>query len=189
MLQIQHIDHDNRSHWLKKPISSGNYRQWLMDKGSLTARLKQRYPAFAVLPVRHSYAKPLLDESQLLIMTSYQIALIREVFLLDGTKAVVFAHSVLPRKSLSGAWLGLSHLGSKPLGERLFVNKRVKRTALRYKKISSRDALYKQATKYLSYQPAASVGSAALWARRSVFKLNRASIMVTEVFLPQLLKV
>jgi len=88
----------------------------------------------------------------------------------------VFAHSVLPHKSLRGRWLALSRLGNKPLGATLFANPRVKRTALSYKKLSRHHALYKHAAKGLNDKPPY------LWARRSVFSLNCANIMLTEVF-------
>ena len=93
----------------------------------------------------------------------------------------MFAHSVLPRGSLRGAWNGLGRLGNKPLGATLFANPKVKRTPLSYKKLTPNHALYQHAIQYLTQKPSY------LWARRSIFSLNCANIMVTEVFLPQLL--
>jgi len=101
--------------------------------------------------------------------------------LYGGQRPVVFAHSILPRKSLRGVWHGLGKLGNKPLGATLFANPRVKRTTLSYKKLSPNHTLYHHAVKYLTTKPAS------LWARRSVFSLNCATIMVTEVFLPNIL--
>lgn len=170
-----------RAYWLKKPMMSGLYHHWLIDINSLTMRLQQRYANFAVKPVLVEYAKPFLDETSPLAISLRKSALIREVELLGNNHVVVFAHSVLPRKSLRGAWLGLSHLGNKPLGATLFANPQVKRGPLCYKKLSRRHLLYQHATKNLPIKPPY------LWARRSVFTLNHANIMVTEVFLPQLL--
>jgi chorismate-pyruvate lyase len=56
-----------KSSWLVKPLNSGNLRRWLIDNGSLTARLKACYPAFAVRPFLLKNAKALNDESALLI--------------------------------------------------------------------------------------------------------------------------
>ena len=89
--------------------------------------------------------------------------------------------SVLPRASLSGAWQDLGKLGNKPLGTALFANPKIKRTPLEYKKLSRNHTLYQRATQHLINKPSY------LWARRSVFSLNCATILVTEVFLPQLL--
>lgn len=176
-----HHPQQPRSNWLHKPLTSGCYRHWLINSSSLTSRLQQRYTHFMVKPVLLKYAKPLPDEAKPLHLSTHKMALIREVLLMGNKQAVVFAHSVLPRNSLRGHWLGLSRLGNKPLGAMLFANPQVRRTPLRYKKLAPHHALYQHAAKHLAEKPAF------LWARRSVFSLDCASIMVTEVFLPQLL--
>jgi chorismate--pyruvate lyase len=170
-----------RFRWLKKPISSYLYRSWLIETGSLTARLQHFYKNFSVKPLAVKYAKPIKDEAVLLRQASYKTALIRKVLLMGDYKPVVFAHSVLPRASLRGPWNGLGRLGNKPLGATLFANPKVKRAPLSYKKLTPNHVLYKHATKHLTRKPSH------LWARRSIFSLNCANIMVTEVFLPQLL--
>ena len=105
---------------------------------------------------------------------------------MGDNQPVVFAHSVLPRASLRGVWNGLGRLGNKPLGATLFANPKVKRTSLSFKKLTSNHVLYQHATRHLMQNPSANIPSY-LWARRSIFSLNCANIMVTEVFLPQLL--
>ena len=169
------------SKWLKKPIAAKVLQPWLIDNGSLTARLQLRYSRFAVKPVVVKYAKPIADESALLHLPAHKTALIREVLLLGNNQPVVFAHSVLPRTSLRGAWKGLGRLGNKPLGATLFANPKVKRTPLEYKKLSRQHPLSMRVAEHMQTSPKA------LWARRSVFSLNCAKILVTEVFLPQLL--
>ena len=172
---------NTRFSWLKKPCASHSLRTWLTDTGSLTARLQSKYNHFAVKPVTVKYAKPLSDESVLLHLPAHKVALIREVLLLGNHQAVIFAHSVLPRASLRGKWNGLGRLGNQPLGVSLFTNPQVKRAPLRFKKLAPHHALYQHAVQHLVTKPAY------LWARRSVFSLNCATILVTEVFLPQLL--
>jgi chorismate--pyruvate lyase len=167
-----------RYFWLKKPLNGHLYGQWLIDTGSLTARLQRRYAQFSVKPITVRYAKPIQDEAVLLQQPVYKTALVREVLLLGDNQAVVFAHSVLPRASLRGAWHGLGKLGNKPLGATLFANQQVKRTPLCYKKLSPHHSLYQHAAAHLAHKPAF------LWARRSMFSLKFANIMVTEVFLP-----
>lgn len=191
-----------RSRWLNKPIASYLYEDWLVDKGSLTKRLQQRYANFSVQAVVVKYAKPISDEAALLRSPSYKTALIREVLLMGDNQAVVFAHSVLPRASLRGAWHGLGRLGNKPLGATLFANPKVQRTPLSYKKLSANHALYQRAIQSLAQPLAQHLSDHVsnhvlqaplhekpryLWARRSIFSLDGANIMVTEIFLPQLL--
>ena len=168
--------------WLRKPMLSSVYRKWLIDNGSLTARLKARYTDFAVKPVLLKNAKTLTDESTLLGLKANQHALIREVMLMDNNQPVVFAHSVLPHKSLRGVWRGFGKLGNQPLGAALFANPKVKRTPLSYKKLPRHHPISRRVAKHMYTSPKA------LWARRSIFSLNCARILVTEVFLEQLLK-
>ncbi len=194
----------NRSHprqqWLKKPILCGAYRKWLIDDGSLTARLKALYADFAVRPVLLKNAKSFTDESALLGLKANQYALIREVLLMGDNHPVVFAHSVLPRASLRGAWHGLGRLGNKPLGATLFANPKVKRTPLEYKKLPRQHPISMRVSRMnnqlqlvysagttLAVAGHMSIAPKTLWARRSIFSLNCANIMVTEIFLAELL--
>lgn len=170
-----------RSRWLKKPMNSGAYRHWLIDNGSLTQRLQLRCRDFRVKPIRLYNVKPQVDEALLLNLSSRQTALLREVYLCCSSQPAVFAHSVLPHKSLCGDWQGLGRLGNKSLGATLFKNPNVVRTVLEFKKLSNHHALYRRAVASLDSKPQA------LWARRSTFSLNGAMILVTEVFLPQVL--
>ena len=170
-----------RSRWLKKPVNSGAYRHWLIDSGSLTRRLQLRCRDFCVKPIKLYNAKPQADEVLLLNLSPQQTALLREVYLCCSSQPVVFAHSVLPYKSLRGDWQGLGRLGNKSLGATLFTNPNVVRTALEFRKLSNHHALYRRAVANLDSKPQA------LWARRSVFNLNGAEILVTEVFLPRVL--
>lgn len=169
------------SKWLKKPIAAKSFQPWLVDSGSLTARLKIHYRNFAVMPVTVKYAKANKDEATLLRLPAHKIALIRDVLLMGNNQPVVFAHSVLPRASLHGAWRGLGKLGNKPLGATLFANPKVRRTPLEYKKLPRHHPISMRVAKHLNISPKE------LWARRSMFQLNCAKILVTEVFLEQLL--
>lgn len=171
----------SHSQWLKKPVNSGAYRHWLIDGGSLTRRLQRRCADFAVRPLKLHIAKPQADESELLKLASRQKALLREVHLYCAGRPVVFAHSVLPPGALRGDWQGLGRLGNRPLGGALFADPRVVRTPLQYKKLSSHHTLYHRAIAHLDIPPKV------LWARRSLFTLRHAAILVTEVFLPQVL--
>ncbi len=179
-MKIKNHPYHNRANWLKKPFLSHQYTPWLIETGSLTARLQRRYADFSVQTLRLANAKQLRDEAYCLHTASYKLALVREVLLVGNQHAVVFAHSVLPKASLRGEWYGLGKLGNKPLGAKLFANPKVKRTPLSYKKLASNNPLFGLATQHLTQKPSF------LWARRSVFSLNCASILVTEVFLPQL---
>ncbi|MDR2220188.1 MAG: chorismate lyase [Methylobacillus sp.] len=171
-----------RNCWLPKPFGSGAYRHWLVERGSLTQRLKESCNRFSVERVRQRWAQPLPDEALLLKLRSHERALLREVALVcDGTQAV-FAHSVLPRRSLKGAWHNLGGLGNKSLGSVLFANPNVARAPLAFRKLLPHHELYARAVEFSLEKPPC------LWARRSVFTMRNTPILVTEVFLPGVLR-
>lgn len=173
-----------REHWLQKPLVHGEklaLHTWLVSVDSLTKKLKNRYTDFYVRPVRLAYSQPVLNEASILGLSSRQLVLVRDVLLYGQGHPVVFAHTVIPNQSLQGDWRVLGQLGSQPLGAALFANPKVMRRPLRYKKISQHHSLYQSAIQHLTISPSY------LWARRSVFSLNCANILVTEVFLPDLL--
>jgi chorismate--pyruvate lyase len=170
-----------RARWLRRPIHSQPYTRWLIDSGSLTRRLQDVSSSFKVVPVRFSKGLANADEAYLLGLTSKRTALIREVQLHCNAKPRVFAHSVIPYTSMRGQWHRLGRLGSRPLGGTLFADPRVRRTPLEFRKLSRNHPLYYRAVHGFELKPDA------IWARRSVFSLNSASILVTEIFLPQIL--
>ena len=167
-----------RSNWLKKPFSALRYRSWLVNEGSLTARLQLRYADFHVEALSQQNAKPIDDEAAILKRKQSTITNVRDVLLKGNKCTLVYAHSVLPYSSLRGEWVKLGKLGNQPLGATLFGNPRVKRTPLSYKKLSKHHVLYQQAVVHLPQAPTY------LWAQRSIFSLKCAKILVTEVFLP-----
>jgi chorismate--pyruvate lyase len=167
-----------RSNWLTKPISTDGYSHWLINEASLTLRLQLRYADFHVQPLSQLRGKPIADEANLLGLRRSETTQVRDVLLVGDAQPVVFAHSILPANALRGEWHQLSNIGSKPLGEAIFKNPRVIRTPLSYKKLSINDVLYQKAIKHINAPPIY------LWARRSIFSLNCAKILFSEVFLP-----
>jgi len=171
-----------RAVWLPKPAGSGVYRYWLEDSGSLTQSLTSRCRIFSVTRIEQRWGRPQNDEATLLGLRQHQFALLREVCLCCDGQPAVFAHSVLPRKSLTGEWHDLDKLGARPLGATLFANAKVVRTPLTYRKLLPGHTLYQRAVSVLQRRPTC------LWARRSVFMLLGKPILVTEVFLPGVLE-
>ncbi len=171
-------DHD----WRRSPAAdAGAYRPWLIDRGSLTDRVRLRCAVFRVELVSQALRRATRDE-RFLAGDRGERALVREVFLRCGRTRVVFAHSVTRPASLRGAWRGLARLGTRPLGAALFADPRVRRHPLRYRKLGPRDELHARAC--------AATGRRlpALWARRSLFTLGKSPILVTEIFLPEILE-
>ena len=164
------------------PGCAADLAPWLRDRGSLTQRIQQRCDDFAVRGVHSGLARIALDEAALLGIAPQHLAYSREVFLYADGVPVVFAHSACARQHLRGAWSAVSGLGSKPLGVLLFAHPLVERRPLHYKALRSGHPLYQRAAAVLSHPPDR------LWARRSLFYLYGAPLLVTEVFLPEILE-
>lgn len=158
-----------------------NLAPWLRDRSSLTQRIQQRCTNFAVRGVCSGLARIAPDESALLGIAPQQLAYSREVFLYADDQPVVFAHSAFVREYLRGAWSAVRTLGSKPLGALLFAHPLVERMPLHYKALHNTHPLYRRAAAVLGDPPHR------LWARRSLFYLHDAPLLVTEVFLPEIL--
>ncbi len=155
---------------------------WLRDHGSLTQRIQHRCTNFAVRGVRSSLARIAFDEAALLGIAPQQLAWSREVSLYADDQPVVFAHSACAHQHLRGAWSAVRTLGDKPLGALLFAHPLVERKPLHYRALRNTHPLYQRAAAVLSDLPHR------LWARRSLFYLHGAPLLVTEVFLPGILK-
>lgn len=109
-----------------------------------------------------------------------EVQWVREVYLLGQGTPCVFAHSVMPRAAMRSRLHTLKRIGQRPLGEALFANPRIKRGAMQFAKLSIQHPWVRM----LSMQTA-QPHPQPLWARRSLFQLRRAKLLVTEVFLPE----
>ncbi|MBU1396746.1 MAG: chorismate lyase [Gammaproteobacteria bacterium] len=175
----RHIGH--QLEWLAHPFRAPRaLRSWLSDRGSLTRRLKARHADFRVSPVARGFAPPFPDEAQTLCLHPKTHVYVRDVLLICGGHMRVFAHSVLPRTSLRGGWCGITRLGTKPLGEALFSDPRIRRLGLTMRRLDARHPLYRAARRHTG------LTAHYLWARRSVFCFNGHPLLVTEVFLPEI---
>lgn len=163
------------------PNIEAGYAPWLRDRGSLTSRIQQRCDSFNVRNVCNRLMPAAYDETALLGLPQQQKIYTREVFLLADNQPVVFAHSVVVPQHLRGAWQSLQHLGNRPLGALLFAHPLVQRAPLRYRVLKPNHPLYRRAAAVLDLPPHK------LWARRSLFTLHGAPLLVTEVFLPRVL--
>lgn len=148
-------------------------RHWLLDDGSLTQRLQQSGQTFSVQRLQQRWQVPAPSERHLLHMRERQRALVREVALrLDG-QAVVFARSVFPFNSLSGALGHLRRLQNSSLGAILFGDPQMLRSPFEVALIHPQH----------SYIDTRLGETAAAWGRRSVFLTERRPLLVSEVFL------
>ena len=149
-------------------------RPWLLDDGSLTARLiGLNQGQFSVERLSHAWVTPLPSERKLLGIAQRQRALVREVVLRLNSQSVVFARSVFPCSSLTGPLLHLRRLHNKSLGAYLFSQSGMQRSPFQICLLDG----------HHHYLPAHLRQEQPAWARRSRFELNGKSLLVSEVFL------
>ena len=157
-------------------------RDCLLEKGSLT-RYLQKYcgDQFCLHLKGQAWKRPAHEESRILGMKEGEYSLIREVLLRCNEITWVYARSVLPGTTLSGAQRRLATLGTRPLGDVLFSDRSTSREEVGYATISPTDMLYRQAVVNTKTE-------SDLWGRRSVFYIQHKPILVTEIFLPAITK-
>lgn len=149
-------------------------RYWLLDDGSLTSRLMTASEGkFRVERLYQGWQVPLPSERRLLGLPHRELALIREVILLNTEQNVVFARSVFPLSCLTGSLSHLRHLQNRPLGAILFQHPGMHRSPFELSHMSGDS----------EYLPEDLRQNVPAWGRRSRFTLERKSLMVSEVFL------
>ena len=152
---------------------------WLLDTASLTLRLQRLCPGkLKVRVLSQERGTPRIDEARVLGIKPGRVAIIRQVHLLCDGQPWVYARTVIPVTSLRGKLQRLAHLGTRPLGGMLFADPGMQRGAVELARIGKGQSLYQAATRHLRQRPAA------IWGRRSVFRLSGRPLLVSEVFLP-----
>jgi chorismate--pyruvate lyase len=155
-------------------------RPWLLDRASLTLRLQQLCPGrFRVRLLAQAWDRPFGDEAQLLGMRSGSRALIRQVQLLCGEQAWVYARTVIPVSSLRGRLQRLARLGNRPLGGMLYADPSMQRGGVELARLGTGQAMHTAATFHLAPPPGE------IWGRRTVFRLADKPLLVSEIFLPE----
>ena len=155
--------------------------EWLLHKGSLTRRLiKHNQGVFSVDLLGNSWIKPIMDESLSLKSPLNERSYQREVRLMDGDRANVYARTIVPRTTYMNMQHRFNQLGSKPLGELLFSDPTVTRGPIEIACIKPGQWLYEMALLEENERPEV------LWGRRSQFHIAGKGLLVNEIFLPAL---
>lgn len=177
-----------RSPWSPRlPLAAAArpYRNWLTERGSLTARWQRASGAFRVEPVRQRLAAPLADERERLALPPRRPAWIRDVVLYCGATPVAFAHTAATASPRGPVPHWLKRLGRRSLGSLLFSQPGFVRLGVDYAAIDSRHPLH---AALLASIPSEGRGQPCYWARRTLFVHGRQRVVLTEVFLPAVLQ-
>jgi chorismate--pyruvate lyase len=151
----------------------------LSDTGSLTDIVKRDCSgSFSVTVLSQTEERPAHSEASYLGLQSTDSAVLRNVLLCDDGTPLVFAHSVMPLKTLEGAGEVLGNMGSKPLGAELFSNPLIRRGDIQITALAPSHPIFASATSSIPQ------GLGLIWGRRSMFFVGENPLLVCEFFLP-----
>ena len=179
------------AHWhphVNSVTSDVHMQAWLTHRASLTKRLQAHAQHFRVQRVHQQRGRALLDELAPLALPKPCQVIERDVVLRCDERAVVYAHTIMPLTANASQWPLFASLGERSLGSTLFSDPLVERGALWFARIKSQHPLMRRI--HAMQLLADEMGELPhyLYARRSCFTRKGASLLVTEVFLPQVRK-
>jgi chorismate--pyruvate lyase len=127
------------------------------------------------------WARPTIGEQRVLGIGNGQYANIREVMLCRNDEVLVVARTIIPRQILVGRLRHLISLGTKPLGEVIFSEPGLKRGRLDIAAINS--AAFRRGIVL-----PVDMNKNTIWGRRSCYIIHNKPILISEIFLPTLLR-
>lgn len=171
-----------RSNWRPRLVGrphSNLLRSWLTEPDSLTARCQKASRSFRVRLLRFGKGRALADEA-IDGGCDGELAWVREVVLECDGRPVIFAHTTLAASGNGRLTRWMARLGTRSLGSLLFAYPGFVRGRIEFLRLDSRHPLFRRAA-VLCEPPQY------LWARRSLHRLGDQQVLVTEVFLPDIL--
>jgi chorismate--pyruvate lyase len=176
-----------RARWLAHPDgvhAPAAMRDWLTTPGSLTARLIAHSHHFRVHKLRQAGNVCLADEAAAIGLARPRRVWEREVMLRCDGRPVVYGHTVVPMSASASDWPLFSALGERSLGTTLFYDPRVTRSELEFARLRPGHPLLARVHAALGRDGSA---NDTYFARRCVYRRRQGLLLVTEVFLPEVL--
>lgn len=160
---------------------SANLAEWLLHAGSFMERLRSKNIHDAMIHVLgECWGQPSALEVGCLQKVQSD-ALIREVLINSQQKQWMYARTVIPRETIAGELSVLGDLKNRSLGSVLFQQPDMQRSAFDFVMLQPDTEWHQKMTAYLQCE------LPALWMRRSVFSIAEKKILLTEVFLPDII--
>lgn len=181
---------NTHNHWLPAEqidqiTTDALAQSWLLEKGSITLRLKQKMPDLQVQVLEQGLINSDLNNSDshnpelsiqpteaqklgLIAPKSHNQAWLRTVLIQNKQQNLIYARTVIPNFQPANPWYQIQQLGNKPLGEILFTNPDLTRSSFEFSNYQNQDS-----SKIFSANPA----------RRCVFQHDQFPLLLTEVFL------
>jgi len=156
---------------------------WLIDTGSLTAKLRNLCNSFSVHLLQQRERKAFPHESTLLELADNKQLIDREVQLYCDEIPVVYARSLIPVRAISDRFKDLDNMGERPLGEKIFSDPQLNRSPIEWCAMNSENPNFGNACRNVTRTPAR------LYGRRSLFYGAAKPIMISEFFLPGIMDI
>lgn len=153
-------------------------QDWLYDQNSLTLKLESFPKKFSVQIKQQVKMKPNKQLSG--YFNHVQNILVREVLLCLDKIPVIFAQTEIPFSTLTNTQANLSDIGNNSLGKILFQDPTMRRGKIEVTSFSTDSVLHDFC------QAIDQNTNKTLWARRSLFYINKKPLLVSELFLPAL---
>lgn len=155
---------------IKEVAPSADAQSWLLEAGSITARLRHDWPNTQVTVLDEGLQTPHAEECGRLELQPCAPCWVREVRLHAAGQPLVHARTVIPQWGPGNPWQELEKLGDRPLGELLFQLPGLQRSLLEFG-ITPPDTLYGCVNQAMS-RPA----------RRCTYTRHGALLLLTEAF-------
>ena len=166
---------------VRMKIKNKRLPTFLFENGSLSRLIQDRFRGKLHIDlINESWSTAITCEKKLLSLRNYEIIFVRESCLSCNNKKLVYARTVIPRKTLKVQNHTLTRLGKKPLGEVLFNNNKIFRENIKYAKIPLYNELYNKAKKHCDIY-------SDLYGRQSIFYVKNKPLLLIEVFLPDIM--
>ncbi len=167
-----------RRHQLFNHSIHPSLSHWLFDTSSLTARLITLCGKnFSVRVISQGWKKLDPEEASAMSLTHVHSALVRQVLLCCNNQPLVYAKTIIPATTIQGAQRRYANMGNRPLGAMLFADRTMRRETV---EVSMLPAVH-DVNQYTGI-------SEPIWGRRSVFRVSGKPLLVSEYFLPELLR-
>jgi len=160
------------------------WQSWLSDTGSLTQKIERAIGQKLEVLVLSDCRQNLNSDESRYFHFKIKRCRVREVLLCANQVPLVMAHSIIPVASSCGSNYPILRLGKRPLGAVLFAksHKQSQQKVIReIAHLNKRNTLWKKCSKRYSDLPSPA------WGRRTLYSLKSRPLLVTEVFLPNLL--
>ena len=132
---------------------------------------------FSVRVISQHWQKLNAEEASAMSFKHVRSALVRQVLLCCGDQPLVYARTVIPATTVQGAQRRYANMGNRPLGAMLFADRTMRREEVQV-------AILPASHEVNQFSKA----DEPVWGRRSVFRVAGKPLLVSEYFLPDLIK-